>query len=327
MNKSLVSVIVPVYKVEKYLDKCVESIVEQTYKNLEIILVDDGSPDNCPSMCDDWAARDSRIKVIHKENGGVSSARNSALDAAAGDYICFVDSDDSIDPSYYEKLHQAAVQSGAEIAIGDILYFEADGSLSGYQEKALRTEVISGDEAIHRMRLTPFIHLTTRLHRRELFDTLRFPVGKNYEDAFTTPLILEQVTKVACVGEPLYHYKFNPVGIVRTKFDFKNLNEVYANYALLECALRHGKKDTAYLQYIIMKNFARKIRRQLPPEKRNDAQVQQMEACLKKAEAEVKQAGAFTVQNWLEAELRAVNAPLYNRCKYKIRQTKPKKCR
>ena len=226
MNKSLVSVIVPVYKVEKYLDKCVESIVEQTYKNLEIILVDDGSPDNCPSMCDDWAARDSRIKVIHKENGGVSSARNSALDAAAGDYICFVDSDDSIDPSYYEKLHQAAVQSGAEIAIGDILYFEADGSLSGYQEKALRTEVISGDEAIHRMRLTPFIHLTTRLHRRELFDTLRFPVGKNYEDAFTTPLILEQVTKAACVGEPLYHYKFNPVGIVRTKFDFKNLNEV-----------------------------------------------------------------------------------------------------
>lgn len=238
-----------------------------------------------------------------------------------------MDSDDSIDPSYYEKLHQAAVQSGAEIAIGDILYFEADGSLSGYQEKALRTEVISGDEAIHRMRLTPFIHLTTRLHRRELFDTLRFPVGKNYEDAFTTPLILEQVTKAACVGEPLYHYKFNPVGIVRTKFDFKNLNEVYANYALLECALRHGKKDTAYLQYIIMKNFARKIRRQLPPEKRNDAQVQQMEACLKKAEAEVKQAGAFTVQNWLEAELRAVNAPLYNRCKYKIRQTKPKKCR
>lgn len=99
MNKSLVSVIVPVYKVEKYLDKCVESIVEQTYKNLEIILVDDGSPDNCPSMCDSWAQKDSRIKVIHKENGGVSSARNSALDAAAGDYICFVDSDDFIEPN------------------------------------------------------------------------------------------------------------------------------------------------------------------------------------------------------------------------------------
>ena len=87
MNEPLVSVIVPVYKVEDYLDKCVESIVEQTYKNLEIVLVDDGSPDNCPAMCDGWAERDSRIKVIHNQNGGVSSARNSALDAAAGEYI------------------------------------------------------------------------------------------------------------------------------------------------------------------------------------------------------------------------------------------------
>ena len=237
-NSPEISIIVPVYKVERYLNECIDSILAQTFTDFELILVDDGSPDGCPALCDAAAAKDSRIRVIHKPNGGVSSARNAGLDAVRGNWIGFVDSDDSIDPSYYEKLHRAAVQSGAEIAIGDILYFEADGSLSGYQEKALRTEVISGDEAIHRMRLTPFIHLTTRLHRRELFDTLRFPVGKNYEDAFTTPLILEQVTKAACVGEPLYHYKFNPVGIVRTKFDFKNLNEVYANYALLECALR-----------------------------------------------------------------------------------------
>lgn len=90
MNQpELISIIVPVYKVEKYLDKCVESIVEQTYKNLEIILVDDGSPDNCPAMCDRWAEKDSRIKVIHKENGGLSSARNAGLDACTGEYIYF----------------------------------------------------------------------------------------------------------------------------------------------------------------------------------------------------------------------------------------------
>ena len=98
MNEPLVSVIVPVYKVEKYLDKCIESIVGQTYENLEIILVDDGSPDNCPTMCDEWAQKDSRIKVIHKENGGLSSARNAGLDACTGDYIGFVDSDDWIEP-------------------------------------------------------------------------------------------------------------------------------------------------------------------------------------------------------------------------------------
>ena len=112
----LISVIVPVYKAEKYLDKCVQSIVNQTYKNLEIILVDDGSPDNCPEMCDEWAKKDSRIKVIHKENGGVSSARNAGLDNSFGDYIGFVDSDDFIENDFYECLYDNLVENGADIS-------------------------------------------------------------------------------------------------------------------------------------------------------------------------------------------------------------------
>ncbi len=100
MNEPLISVIVPVYKVEKYFDECVESIVNQTYRNLEIILIDDGSPDNCPQMCDDWTKRDARIRVIHKENGGLSSARNAGLDVCKGEYIAFVDSDDFIHRDY-----------------------------------------------------------------------------------------------------------------------------------------------------------------------------------------------------------------------------------
>lgn len=111
-----ISVIVPVYKVEKYLDRCVESIVNQTYKNLEIILVDDGSPDNCPAMCDAWIEKDERIRVIHKENGGVSSARNKGIDAATGDYIGFVDSDDWIEPDMYEYLLSNATKYDAEIS-------------------------------------------------------------------------------------------------------------------------------------------------------------------------------------------------------------------
>ncbi len=110
-----ISIIVPVYKVEKYLNKCVESIVNQTYKNLEIILVDDGSPDNCPQICDEWAKKDDRIKVIHKENGGQVSARNMALDIANGEYIAFVDSDDYIDTTMYEKLIKTAIQNNADI--------------------------------------------------------------------------------------------------------------------------------------------------------------------------------------------------------------------
>ena len=113
---SLISVIVPIYNVEKYLDRCVDSIINQTYKNLEIILVDDGSPDNCLAICDSWAEKDRRIKVIHKENGGVSSARNSALDIASGDYIGFVDSDDWIEPDMYEILIKNAKKYDADIS-------------------------------------------------------------------------------------------------------------------------------------------------------------------------------------------------------------------
>ena len=122
-----ISVIVPVYKVENFLDRCVESIVGQTYENLEIILVDDGSPDNCPAMCDGWAEKDSRIRVIHKENGGVSSARNAALDIATGDYIGFVDSDDWIEPEMYSSLIQQISESGKHIALCSSFAVEISG--------------------------------------------------------------------------------------------------------------------------------------------------------------------------------------------------------
>lgn len=122
-----ISIIVPVYKTEGLLDRCVESIVGQTYKNLEIILVDDGSPDNCPAMCDEWAEKDSRIRVIHKENGGVSSARNAALDIATGDYIGFVDSDDWIEPEMYSSLIQKISESGKNIALCSYYAVEISG--------------------------------------------------------------------------------------------------------------------------------------------------------------------------------------------------------
>ena len=115
-NQSLISVIVPVYKVEQYLDKCVESIVNQTYRNLEIILVDDGSPDNCPAMCDGWAKRDYRIKVIHKANGGLSDARNAGIAVASGEFIGFVDSDDWVAPFFYERLISILIDNDCDIS-------------------------------------------------------------------------------------------------------------------------------------------------------------------------------------------------------------------
>ena len=116
----MISVIVPVYNVAAYLDRCVKSIVNQTYADLEIILVDDGSPDQCGTMCDNWAMKDKRIKVVHKENGGLSDARNAGIEVASGDYIGFVDSDDWIEPDMYQDLLEAVEREGAELAVTGI---------------------------------------------------------------------------------------------------------------------------------------------------------------------------------------------------------------
>ena len=123
---ALISVIIPIYKVEEYLAECIASVVCQTYTNTEIILVDDGSPDNCPQMCDEWACKDSRIKVIHKANGGISDARNAGIDAATGEYIAFVDSDDYIKPDMLKKLHSAICKENADIAACGILNCEGE---------------------------------------------------------------------------------------------------------------------------------------------------------------------------------------------------------
>ena len=169
-----ISVIVPVYKTEGLLDRCVESIVGQTYKNLEIILVDDGSPDNCPAMCDGWAEKDSRIRVIHKENGGVSSARNAALDIATGDYIGFVDSDDWIEPEMYLSLIQKISESGKNIALCS--YYAVEISGERYECRCVADKEVLDKEDYFR-----FIvlggdggYIWNRLYRADIVKEVRF---------------------------------------------------------------------------------------------------------------------------------------------------------
>ena len=144
----LISVIVPVYNVEAYLDKCISSIVNQTYRNLEIILVDDGSPDNCPAMCDAWAKKDSRIRVIHKLNGGLSDARNAGMTVTTGELMAFVDSDDWIDVHYIEYLYNALRQSNADISACDLREVYDDTTMITFAEQMPRVEVATSEEAI-----------------------------------------------------------------------------------------------------------------------------------------------------------------------------------
>ncbi len=203
----MISVIVPVYKVEKYLDKCVQSIVDQTYHDLEIILVDDGSPDNCPAMCDAWAEKDARIRVIHKENGGLSDARNAGMAAATGEYIGFVDSDDWLADDFYMVLLSALEQEQADIAAcGVVLIGETQESFAGekYTEK-----VFSPEQALRTIQNGDGFHAVAwnKLYKRPLFQDIAYPVNKLNEDEFVTYRVMDRAKKLVLCQEAIYYYR------------------------------------------------------------------------------------------------------------------------
>ena len=206
-NQPKISVIVPVYKVEKFLDRCVESIVGQTYKNLEIILVDDGSPDSCPAMCDKWAEKDARIKVIHKENGGVSSARNAALDAATGDFIGFVDSDDWIEPDMYKLLLQRTTETGKDIAVCS--YYSV-----GYSGERQECGCIADKAVVCKDDYFRFIvlggdggYIWNRLYRADIIKEVRFDENIWYsEDLLFNFEAARNSNGAAVLDKPEYNY-------------------------------------------------------------------------------------------------------------------------
>ena len=230
----LISVIVPIYKVEPYLDRCVRSIVEQTYENLEIILVDDGSPDNCPAICDDWAAKDSRIKVIHKENGGLSDARNAGMEVASGEYIAFVDSDDWISADYIDAMYRAIQNTGAEIAACDVVisFGETEPTTSA-REAAIK--VCSAEDAIGDILQGRGFRAVAwnKLYRKSLLENEMYPVGKYHEDEFFTYRILAKADRLVYVDCGLYAY-FQRPGSIMNSVSMKHLDALDAYLERLE---------------------------------------------------------------------------------------------
>lgn len=232
-----VSIIVPVYKVEDLLDRCVRSILAQTFTDFELILVDDGSPDNCGKMCDDYAAEDARITVIHRENGGLSAARNSGLDIAKGDYIGFVDSDDYIAPTMYDHLYKSITQNEADVACCGITEVFANQSKLMYtpHEKIL----CSAEQAlgiIMRGKYMSYI-LCCKLFRAHCLRDIRFKVGKLYEDIFFTVDYMKNISTMVIDNEPLYYYYRRGGSITTspvTKRDYDLLEAYDKNIELVE---------------------------------------------------------------------------------------------
>jgi glycosyltransferase involved in cell wall biosynthesis len=203
------SVIIPVYRTERTLERCVKSILEQSYHDLEVILVDDGSPDNCPQLCDEWALKDSRIRVVHKPNGGLSDARNAGIDAATGDCLTFVDADDFLAPETYVQVMPKAAGS-------DIVEFPIYWHYTGDDERLMRFQPADYDDmGRYWLEGEAYTHTyaCNKVFRRVLFGDVRFPKGRVFEDAATLPLLLEHARRVSTVDAGLYYYVANPAGI------------------------------------------------------------------------------------------------------------------
>lgn len=219
MNQPLITVVVPIYNVEKYLKECVDSILTQTYRNLEIILVDDGSPDQCGALCDEYGRKDERVKVIHQENKGLSGARNSATDIARGEYITYVDSDDYIEPNMIETLYEELQKNHAQMSvISAEIFFEDETKVSNghgnqifvyNKEKAL-------DCFLFNDYLTPCV--CGKLYDNKLWKEIRCPEGKLFEDQFTTYKLIDLCEKIVYVTTPLYHYRKRAGSIGHSNF-------------------------------------------------------------------------------------------------------------
>ena len=203
MDEVLISVVVPVYNVEHYLKKCVDSICHQTYRNLEIILVDDGSTDCSGSLCDEFATSDSRIRVIHKSNGGLSDARNAGMELASGEWWMFVDSDDYIAPDTAETLLLAAVENHCEIAVCNMMRIYEDGKQEPFYCPVTEPTIWAGEQRFETLRQPS---VCNKLFRADLFKELRFPKGKFYEDTFVYHVLAHRANRIALTGLSGYYY-------------------------------------------------------------------------------------------------------------------------
>lgn len=217
----LLSVIVPVYNVEPYLKQCIESIIHQTYTYLEIILVDDGSTDNSGAICDTYANQDSRIKVIHQHNGGLSAARNRGIDEATGEYIAFVDSDDFLDLTMYSVLIDALEQHQLDIIGCNAFRYKSENNIKSYKNDG-ELVIYNHDEALKISLYDGFTAAWNKLYKRSVIETIRFPIGRKFEDSATSYLIINNAQHIGHIDRCLYYYRLNLNSITQTSFDAKS---------------------------------------------------------------------------------------------------------
>lgn len=243
MSEVRISIIVPVYGVEKYLSACIESVLNQTFTDFELILVDDGSDDDCGEICDNYSERDNRIVVIHKENGGLSSARNAGIEIAKGEYISFVDGDDTVNKDYLGVLYYLCKSNKCQIGVCNFLLTSKESINLDHQLEGI-TEILSGKEAVERSCSGKDSLLLTvawnKLYLKELFRDIKYPTGKIHEDDYTTWKLLWSAEKVVISNLYLYYYLQRPDSIMGRRFNIERLDRLCAYEEKIEFVKKQG---------------------------------------------------------------------------------------
>ena len=242
--KELISVIVPIYNVEKYLDRCIKSIINQSYNNLEIILVDDGSPDRCGEMCDEWAKIDKRIIVVHKENGGLSDARNAGIDIAKGNYLSFIDSDDYVHKDFIKVLYELCIKYNSDISMCGAFETSKDENCNFNLQQG--NECVKYSKTILERKDNIYCVAWNKLYKKEVFKYIRYPKGKLHEDVAVINKILYYSNKIAITDLRLYFYYSNPDSIMRSSFSIKRLDILDVIYDSYLFFLEKNEMQYAY---------------------------------------------------------------------------------
>ena len=299
----LISVIVPVYKTEKYLAACLDSLLAQTYRNFELIVVNDGSPDDCWQIMQRYAAQDARVRIFNKENGGVSSARNFGLDVARGEWIGFVDSDDYIAPEMYEALYQAVQSTGADLALCDYAAVDAAGTPCLPPYTGLAQRIFTGRELLKRATNTMAQPAWNKLYRRAIFAQLRYPEGKLNEDLFLIPEVCLQIQKAVVVPKALYYYVQRGGSIMSGNKTLRHFDAAEAAQRYWDCLVENAAYDALANAAKFTMGSVSRVYRQLPPALRKAPRSREMLRMQFKVVSRTRRycavPGGLWLQSWL----------------------------
>lgn len=282
-----ISVIIPVYKVERYLDACVSSVLAQTFGDLEVILVDDGSPDNCPALCDAWAGKDPRVRVIHRENGGLSAARNTGIEAARGQFLTFVDSDDLLEPDTLRRAYDAQRQFDADMVIINLCFADEDGHPMQEPDFSIfRDEILDPKQFWEKYYsivgpCRNYYEIScSKLYKKELFYTSRYRLNKRFEDAFLLPELLEKCTTIVALSYQGYVYRQRKGSIMAQGSSLNYLDR--SEYQLERCKYFATKGNFIRAEALLnetIKNLSEKYRFDLSTTEQKQRYKKDCRAC------------------------------------------------